>query len=137
MAVGGVEMLIRVTLGVVAGIACSSCVTPPPNAFEIESRVSSQVEGADCAKLRENMETALEAHKKARDTAKASQAAQVGGMVLSVVPGAGLIAPVVMGASGVGVEKGVYGTIEPEILYRTSHRAYEEKKCKPKITFGE
>ena len=121
-------------IGVIA-VVLSAC-SNTPDSFEITKRLSAQIDGADCKKLRQNMKRALAQRSKAKNTKTASDAAFGAGTALSFVPGVGLLAPLISGAAIVGKTSGTYGTVEPTLLYRESHKAYHKKGCTPRIAYG-
>ncbi len=114
----------------------SGCASNAPDTFNIQSEIAKKTNGANCAKLRTVMVEAKKAHQQSKDMQAAGDTALVAGMALSVIPGVGLLAPVLSGAGIAGQTNGTYGKVKPELLYQESHRVYHRKGCKPKIQFG-
>lgn len=117
-------------------LCLAACVSATPDSFELQSKVAEKTGQASCAQLRRVMVDAKAAREKSKNVQVAGDIATIGGLGLSVVPGIGLIAPLLTGAGIFGQTKGTYGTVKPEVLYTASHRRYHKKGCKPAIQFG-
>ncbi|MBB4302836.1 hypothetical protein GGD81_001872 [Rhodobium orientis] len=122
---------------IVAAGLLAGCASAAPNAFDIQKNIAAKTERANCAELRQHMVASLKALEKSKQTQATGDAATVAGMAVSAIPVVGLVGPLVSGAGIAGQVDGTYGKIEPELLYRESYRLYEEKGCRPRVTFGE
>lgn len=120
-------------------VVLSACSTPGMHETNLmKSRVASATEGADCAQLRDNMKSALQARNREKAKGAATMAARVGGhAVTAFVPGVGLIGSAVSIGAGATTFSAGMQRAEPDYLYQESHSAYHKKGCTPKIKYGQ
>lgn len=127
-------------------IAClpllQACATQY-SGFEAERNVVEKVDNASCSQLAENMNLALSTMDSSKQKAQFGEMAMMGSTAaLIVAPAAllmgplGMAIPAIVGAGGLAATDGMLDQIEPEMLYRESHRAYSNKRCSPKVAFG-
>lgn len=115
----------------------SGCMSTGTTGFDVQREVTARVGNADCSALRENMRQAIASLNEAKRKRTTGGLASGAGMAMGLIPGGAIISAV---ATGVGISKrtsGIQGTVEPELLYRASHDAYQKKGCRPAIPFGE